>query len=119
MMGPLSLLLTHPDVSSFLLPPPPPVLLLLCFAGTLSKAVGALGGFVACSSELRALLLNKGRSVVFSTALPVPVVASAQAAIEAAARWGTGPWPGRGGEAGRDGCYRGGWGVLQHWQCLA
>lgn len=55
-------------------------------AGTLSKAVGALGGFVACSSQLRALLLNRGRSVVFSTALPVPVVAGAQAALEVAAR---------------------------------
>lgn len=54
--------------------------------GTLSKAVGALGGFVACSKELRALLLNKGRSVVFSTALPVPVVAAAAAAVEVAAR---------------------------------
>lgn len=54
--------------------------------GTLSKAVGALGGFVACSSSLRALLLNRGRSVVFSTALPVPVVVAAQAAIEVAAR---------------------------------
>lgn len=54
--------------------------------GTLSKAVGALGGFVACRSELRALLLNRGRSVVFSTALPVPVVAAAAAAVRVAAR---------------------------------
>lgn len=52
----------------------------------MSKAVGALGGFVACSSQLRALLLNKGRPVVFSTALPVPVVAAAAAALDVAAR---------------------------------
>lgn len=41
---------------------------------------------MACSSSLRALLLNRGRSVVFSTALPVPVVAAAHAAIQVAAR---------------------------------
>ncbi|KAF6252194.1 PLP-dependent transferase [Scenedesmus sp. NREL 46B-D3] len=49
--------------------------------GTLSKAVGAQGGFVACSSQVRALLLNRGRSVIYSTALPVPVVAAARAAL--------------------------------------
>jgi 8-amino-7-oxononanoate synthase len=49
--------------------------------GTLSKAVGALGGFVVCSRELRALLLNAARPFVFSTALPLPVVAAARAAL--------------------------------------
>jgi 8-amino-7-oxononanoate synthase len=57
--------------------------------GTLSKAFGALGGFCACSSELRAFLLNRGRAGVFSTALPVPVVAAASAALGAARRE---PW---------------------------
>lgn len=56
--------------------------------GTLSKAFGSLGGFVACSSQLRALLLNRGRSVIYSTALPVPVVAAARAALRASRRWG-------------------------------
>lgn len=57
--------------------------------GTLSKAFGALGGFVACSSAFKRYLSNKGRSVVYSTALPLPVVAAALAAIEArAACWG-------------------------------
>jgi 8-amino-7-oxononanoate synthase len=51
--------------------------------GTLSKAFGCLGGFVACSSRLRSLLLNKGRNVVFSTALPAPVVGAALAALKA------------------------------------
>ncbi|EIE27590.1 PLP-dependent transferase [Coccomyxa subellipsoidea C-169] len=50
--------------------------------GTLSKAVGAHGGFVACRAELKTLLLNKGRPYVFSTALPAPVVAAAIAALQ-------------------------------------
>ncbi|KAK9903520.1 hypothetical protein WJX75_007927 [Coccomyxa subellipsoidea] len=50
--------------------------------GTLSKAVGAHGGFVACRSELKTLLINRGRSYIFSTALPAPVVAAAIAALK-------------------------------------
>ena len=49
--------------------------------GTLSKAVGAQGGFVACDEALWQLLVNGGRSFVFSTALPVPTVAGALEAI--------------------------------------
>jgi 8-amino-7-oxononanoate synthase len=49
--------------------------------GTLSKAVGALGGFVATTTALRQLLLNDARPFVFSTALPLPVVAAARAAL--------------------------------------
>ena len=49
--------------------------------GTLSKAAGAHGGFVACSAALKSLLLNKGRPYMFSTALAVPVVAAALAAV--------------------------------------
>jgi 8-amino-7-oxononanoate synthase len=49
--------------------------------GTLSKAVGALGGFVACSAPLRSQLLNVARPFVYSTALPLPVVAAARAAL--------------------------------------
>jgi 8-amino-7-oxononanoate synthase len=49
--------------------------------GTLSKAVGALGGYVATSSEARSWLLNVARSYVFSTALPLPVVAAAREAL--------------------------------------
>jgi 8-amino-7-oxononanoate synthase len=52
--------------------------------GTLSKAAGALGGFIAGSEELIDLLLNEARTFVFSTALPLPVVAAARAAIEVA-----------------------------------
>eukprot|EP00892_Ulva_mutabilis_P006620 jgi/Ulvmu1/432/UM001_0439.1 len=49
--------------------------------GTLSKAVGAHGGFVACSHAIKTLLVNKGRAYVYSTALPVPTVAGALAAL--------------------------------------
>ena len=53
--------------------------------GTLSKAFGAHGGFVACSARVRSLLANAGRPFAFSTALPAPAVAAALAALEVAA----------------------------------
>lgn len=43
------------------------------------KAGAAL--FVACRSDLRSWLVNTGRSLVFSTALPLPVVAAAREAL--------------------------------------
>ncbi|XP_047093833.1 8-amino-7-oxononanoate synthase isoform X1 [Lolium rigidum] len=49
--------------------------------GTLSKAAGCLGGFVACSTRWKRLIQSRGRSFIFSTALPVPVVASVHAAL--------------------------------------
>lgn len=49
--------------------------------GTLSKAAGALGGFAATSGRIRRWLLNRGRSLVFSTAPPLPVVEAARRAI--------------------------------------
>lgn len=39
-------------------------------SGTMSKALGSYGGFVACSEELRQLLINKARSFIYSTGLP-------------------------------------------------
>jgi 8-amino-7-oxononanoate synthase len=52
--------------------------------GTLSKAVGALGGFVACSETMSRWLTSRGRSLVYSTSLPVPIVEAARVAIETA-----------------------------------
>ena len=55
-------------------------------AGTLSKAIGSQGGFVACSRTMKDLLLSRGRPYIFSTALAAPSVAAASAAIDAAAQ---------------------------------
>ncbi|RLN42433.1 hypothetical protein C2845_PM01G46330 [Panicum miliaceum] len=49
--------------------------------GSLSKGVGCQGGFIACSTPWKRLILSRGRSFIFSTSLPVPVVASVNAAI--------------------------------------
>ena len=46
--------------------------------GTLSKAVGVAGGYVAASNDWIDLLINRARSFVYSTA-PPPAVASAAA----------------------------------------
>jgi glycine C-acetyltransferase/8-amino-7-oxononanoate synthase len=50
--------------------------------GTLGKALGSYGAHVCASRELTDLLLNTARTFVFSTALPPPTVAAAQAALE-------------------------------------
>ena len=48
--------------------------------GTLSKALGSQGGYVACSHPIRDLLVNKCRSFIFDTAL---APGAAGAALEA------------------------------------
>jgi glycine C-acetyltransferase len=50
--------------------------------GTLSKGIGALGGYVACSQEMRDFLLNRARPVLFSTSHPPSVVATCIAALD-------------------------------------
>jgi 8-amino-7-oxononanoate synthase len=50
--------------------------------GTLGKALGGFGAYVAASAPLVELLAHRARSFVFTTALPVPVVAAASAAID-------------------------------------
>ena len=49
--------------------------------GTLSKAVGCVGGFVSGSRLLIEWLTNHARSWIYSTALPIPIVAAACKAI--------------------------------------
>ncbi len=50
--------------------------------GTLSKALGSLGGFVAGSQPLIDYLRNKARSFIYTTALPPASCAAALAAFE-------------------------------------
>jgi 8-amino-7-oxononanoate synthase len=49
--------------------------------GTLGKALGAFGAYVAGSRALIDLLINTARSFIYTTALPPPVVAAADAAL--------------------------------------
>ena len=50
--------------------------------GTLSKALGAAGGFVVGPRELVDYLWNMARTQMFSTALPIPVAAAALRAVQ-------------------------------------
>ena len=49
--------------------------------GTLSKTLGALGGFAACSADLAGLLVNRARPFIFTTAATPADSAAAQAAL--------------------------------------
>ncbi len=50
--------------------------------GTLGKALGGFGAYVAGSRSLRDLLINRCRSFIFTTSLPPAVMAMALAAID-------------------------------------
>jgi 8-amino-7-oxononanoate synthase len=50
--------------------------------GTLGKALGGFGAYVAGSAALRDLLINRCRSFIFTTALPPAVMAMALAALD-------------------------------------
>jgi glycine C-acetyltransferase len=50
--------------------------------GTLSKAVGVLGGYVAGSQDLRDILVQRARPFLFSTSHPPAVVAACREAIK-------------------------------------
>jgi 8-amino-7-oxononanoate synthase len=50
--------------------------------GTLSKALGAYGAFVACDQAMAQLLVNSARPFIYSTAPPPPAAAGALAALE-------------------------------------
>lgn len=50
--------------------------------GTLSKSVGAIGGYACGSQELIDFLINHCRSYLFSTSPPIPLMAAIQSALE-------------------------------------
>jgi 8-amino-7-oxononanoate synthase len=50
--------------------------------GTLSKALGSVGGYIAGSRVLIDWLVNRARSFIYSTALPPGVIAASRAAVE-------------------------------------
>jgi 8-amino-7-oxononanoate synthase len=54
--------------------------------GTLSKAVGAYGGYLCASRAVIDLMQTRARTFIYSTGLPPPVVAAAIAALDVIAR---------------------------------
>jgi 8-amino-7-oxononanoate synthase len=52
--------------------------------GTLSKALGSVGGYIAGSRVLVDWLVNRARSFIYSTALPPGVIAASHAAVKLA-----------------------------------
>jgi len=50
--------------------------------GTLSKAVGAYGGYLCASAPVIELMRNRARTLIYSTGLPPAIVAAATAALD-------------------------------------
>ncbi|MCW9033740.1 MAG: 8-amino-7-oxononanoate synthase [Rhodospirillales bacterium] len=50
--------------------------------GTLSKAVGAYGGYICASQKVIDFLVNRARTVIFTTGLPPAVLAGVDKALE-------------------------------------
>ena len=50
--------------------------------GTMSKALGAMGGYICGSHDLIEWLINRARSFIYSTASPPAIAAAASAAID-------------------------------------
>ena len=49
--------------------------------GTLGKALGSYGAFVCCDTTIADFLVNRARTLIFSTALPPPAVGAALEAL--------------------------------------
>ncbi|MGE5146169.1 MAG: 8-amino-7-oxononanoate synthase [Candidatus Eiseniibacteriota bacterium] len=54
--------------------------------GTLSKAIGAYGGYLCASAPVIELMRNRARTLVYSTGLPPAIIAGAIAALDVIAR---------------------------------
>ena len=65
--------------SQYELNPIPEILIQI---GTLSKAIGSYGGFVVAPKAVIELLQNKARSLIYTTALPPSILASAIKSLE-------------------------------------
>jgi 8-amino-7-oxononanoate synthase len=50
--------------------------------GTLGKALGSYGAFVACDQAMARYLVNAARTFIFSTALPPPAASAAMVALD-------------------------------------
>jgi 8-amino-7-oxononanoate synthase len=50
--------------------------------GTLGKALGSYGAFACCSASMADLLVNRARTLIYSTALPPPSLGAALRALE-------------------------------------
>jgi 8-amino-7-oxononanoate synthase len=50
--------------------------------GTLSKALGAYGGYICASQPVIDLIRNRARTLIYSTGLPPATIASAIAAVD-------------------------------------
>ncbi len=50
--------------------------------GTMSKALAGFGGFVACSENLRKLLVNSARAFIYTTAPPPAVIGAALGVLD-------------------------------------
>src|SRR5687767_11718102 len=50
--------------------------------GTLGKALGSYGAYACCDRDMSEFLVNRARTLIFSTALPPPAVAGAMAALD-------------------------------------